>query len=269
MRKRMIAVAAVAAVLAVAGCGSDGSMMHNQGSVAVSGRVADGYLENATVFLDRNGNYRLDAGEPSATTDASGAYALTVDPADVGRYPIVALARQGVTIDSDNPGVPLTNSYVLSLPKESVSGTVSGNFISPMSTLIREMVETGGYATVQQAMEALRASLGMPAGTNMMADYILAQNAAMHNAAQNMATVMGGQFGNYSGATGIDVNRYRGMIGTMFSNMSSVRVAGTQQTMTEVMSTMTSSVGGIGVGMPFMNMSSYFRGGMMGGGMGR
>ena len=269
MNKRILAAASLVVAGLVAGCGS--SSTSTPAAATVAGKVADGYLENASVFLDKNGNYRLDAGEPSDTTDVNGAYALTVDAADVGQYLIVALAVADVTIDSDNPGVPIAHSYLLSIPKESVSGTVSSNFISPMSTQVRELMETGNYATMQQAMEDLRVSLGLPAGTNLMADYIAGPNGpnpTMHTAAQNMATAMGGQmvqvFGNDRTSTSIDVNRYRGMMGTMFSNMSSVRATAPQSTMTELMATMTANITPISVGMPFMNMSTFFRGGMMG-----
>lgn len=270
MNKIILAAASLVVAGMIAGCGSSSSTS-NPAATTVAGKVADGYLENATVFMDQNGNYLPDAGEPSATTDVNGAYALTVDPADVGQYPIVALAEAGVTIDRDNPGVPLAHSYLLSIPKESVSGTVSSNFISPMSTQVRELMETGNYATMQQAMEELRVNLGLPAGTDMMGDYVAGPNGpnpTMHTAAQNMATVMGEQapllFRNYSGSTRMDVNRYRGMMGTMFSNMSSVRATAPQATMTELMATMTANVTPITTGMPFMNMSTFFRGGMMG-----
>lgn len=104
----------------------------NPAGVIITGHVlantaADGYLVNATVFLDRNRNYQRDAGEPSTATDAAGAYRLALDPADVGAYPLVALAVKGQTIDQ-NTGQPVGNSYVLSLSKENVSAR-GGNFI--------------------------------------------------------------------------------------------------------------------------------------------
>ena len=269
MKKQIFAAAVSLAVVgAVAGCGSSSSTPSS--TAAIVGKVADGYLEKATVFLDKNSNYRLDADEPSAITAADGSYTLTVDPADVGQYPIVALAIEGVTYDRADVSAttPITHSYLLSLPKESVSGTVSSNFISPMSTQIREMMETG--ATMPQAMEELRQNLRLPADTNLMGDYVAgpSQNAPMHTAAQNMATLMGGQMSQVftGGTTSVDVNRYRGMMGAMFSNISSARGSNYSPTaMTEAMESMTANVGAITAGMPFQNMSSYFRGGMRGG----
>lgn len=267
MKKHVLAVAALVAAGMLAGCG--GGSSSPTATSTVSGKVADGYLVNATVFLDKNDNYRLDAGEPTATTDADGAYTLTVDPADLGQYPIVALAIQDVTIDKDT-NLPVAHSYLLSLPKDSVSGTVQSNFISPLTTQIREMMETGEYATMQQAMDELRLKLNLP-DADLMGDYIAGQNSAMHGTAQNMATLMGGQMSQVFGVGGdtgtVDVNRYRGMMGVMFSNMSSVRASNSDATMTELMTQMSTNLGSITIGEPFRNMSSYFGGGMTWGGM--
>jgi hypothetical protein len=278
MKKHIVTLTAAITITSglIAGCGGSGSTPATGTSATVSGAVADGYLVGATVFLDKNGNYQLDAGEPSTTTDANGAYTLTVDPADVGNYPIVALAVKGVTVDKDT-NQPVPASYILSMPQDSVSGTVSSNFISPMSTQIRELMATGKY-TRQQAMDLMSSKLGLPAGTNMLANYMAnpnsADNQAMHSAAQNMASLMGSQMGQVLSTSGstttVDVNRYHGMMGTIFSNMSSLRGSGTatQTTMTTLMGTMTSGLSGIPAGQPYRNMSTAFRGGMMNGGAG-
>ena len=267
MNKMIIAAVSLLAFGSIAGCGSSGSTSN---VTAVTGKVADGYLVGATVFLDKNGNYQLDAGEPSATTDANGAYTLKLDPADVGNYPIVVMATQGVTIDTDT-NLPIQHSFVLSMPKDSVSGTVS-NFISPMSTQVRELMGTGKY-TLAQAMDQLRAQLGLPAGANVMADFLTnpgdATSQTMHTASRNMATLMGSQMSQVlttnGSTTTVDVNRYRGMMGTIFSNISSVRSSNPNATsvMTNLMGAMTSNLPNIKPGQPYRNMSTAFRNGMM------
>ena len=209
----------------ISGCGSASDVTIagvGSGGTGVYGVVADGYLAKATVFLDKNGNYQLDPGEPYTTTDANGAYTLDVDPADVGKYPIVAFAIKGTTVDEDS-GQPIANTYVLSIPKESVN-VDAANFISPMTSMVREFMETGEYTSVQQAADALIEKLGQPAGTDIMGDYIQANNVALQTAAQNMATFMGNQMGQIIGMNGstitVDVNGYRDMMGQMYSNMS-------------------------------------------------
>ncbi|OGU06707.1 MAG: hypothetical protein A2075_04720 [Geobacteraceae bacterium GWC2_58_44] len=274
MNKGLLTIAATLTIGLIAGCGGDGSM--HATSATMSGAVADGYLVGATVFLDRDGNYRLDAGEPTAITDVNGAYTLKVDAADVGAYPIVAMAIKGVTVDKDS-NQPVLNSYILSMPRESVSGTVSSNFISPMSTLIRELMATGNY-TMQQAMDQLRTQLGLPVGVDMMADFLRdpdnANYRAMHTAAQNMAALMGSQMSQVLSTSGsttnVDVNRYRGMMGTIFSNISSVRGSDSdsRSAMSNLMGSMMGDLENMTPGQPFRNMSTSFRGGMMGGGAG-
>lgn len=267
--KKIILVAALLVVGIIAGCGNSGTTTPK---TSISGKVADGYLIGATVFLDKNGNYLLDSGEPSATTDQSGGYTLLVDPADVGTYPIVAMATKGVTIDKDTDTV-VQNSYILSMPAAAISATFSSNFISPMSSQLREMMETGKYSTMQQAMNGLGTKLGMPPGTDLLADYMAANNVTMHTAAQNMATLMGSQMSQVfaaSGSSAMDVNRYRGMMGTIFSNMSSIKGSSpnNQSAMSSLMGTMTTTLSAMpmnGTGQSFLNMSAAFRGGMMAG----
>ena len=268
MKKYLVTAATLLAVGLIAGCGSSTGTSPST-TASIAGKVADGYLVNATVFMDKNSNYQLDTGEPFAMTNANGAYTMTVDAADMGKYPIVAMANKGVTIDLDNPTQTVTYSYVMSMPKDSISGTVSSNFITPMSSQLREMMETGKYATIQQAMVDLGNKLGMPAGTNMLQDYMAANHVGMHTAAQNIANVMGTQMAQVMGTGGtaspVHVDRYRGMMGAIFSNMSSIRGANAQTNMPILANMMTAALVNMpptnGV-LPYRNMSSAFRGGM-------
>jgi len=267
-----ISVAIITGCGSVAGDISAGVGTGGTGSAVASlaGTVADGYLVNATVFLDKNGNYQLEAGEPSAATDANGAYKLDVDPADVGKCPIVALVIKGVTIDKDT-NQAVINSYVLSMSKDNVSDSVSNNFISPLSSQLREMMETGKYTTLQQAADALRTELGLPVGTDMSANYIAANHTAMHYAAQNIATLMGNQMGQVLGTNSttitVDVNRYRVMMGTIFTNMPIIRAANNQTDMSNLNNTMTTMLSTMPMtlmGQPYRNMSTAYRGTMGG-----
>ena len=265
---RLIAVGLIS-LASITGCGGTdttaGVGSGGTGTIVVAGLVADGYLVNASVFLDKNGNYLLDAGEPSTTTDVNGAYKLNLDPADVGAYPIVALVIKGVTIDKDT-NQAVANSYILSMPKNSVSGAVSNNFISPLTSQVRELMETGIYASTQQAKDALRTRMGLVVGTDVMSDYIAAGNTSMHAGSQNIATLLGNQMGLVfvtSGSTAIvDVNRYRGMMGVIFSNMSTPMGTSTQTSMTTLnnnITTLMSNMTPMNPGQPYRNMSTSFR----------
>jgi hypothetical protein len=264
-----LSVVVLATLISItAGCGDSSTFagVGTGGTGTVSGKVADGYLVNASVFLDKNANYLLDVGEPSTATDANGDYALNIELAEVGRYPIVALATKGVTIDKDTD-LPVENSYVLSMHKDNVSNMVSNNFISPLTSLLREAMETGIYTSMQQAMDVLRTKMGLPVGTDLMSDYIAANNTGMHTGAQHTATLMGNQMGQVfitnGSSTIVDVNHYRGMMGIIFTNMSTVMSANTQSEMSNLSNSMSAMMSGIppmAPGQPYQNMSSAYRG---------
>lgn len=227
IRRSAAALWFVCAALA-AGCGVDMGSTAGVGSggtgggpvitYAMAGRVADGYLVHAIVFLDKNDNYQLNENEPFAITGENGAFKLNVDPADVGNYPLVVLAIKGVTIDKDN-NLPVENSYILSKPKESIHG-IAENFISPISSQLHEMMKTGKYANIEQAAEALRIKMGLPVGTSIQADYVATQNRTVHAVAQNMVALMASQMEQVLAKDGtVDVNLYRGMMSAINSTI--------------------------------------------------
>lgn len=231
-----VAVACVIAGLLV-GCGMDMSAGVGTGgtgtvrvaSVSLSGIAADGYLINAVVFLDRNGNYQWDADEPFAVTAVDGSYKLEVLSTDLGQYPIVVQAIKGVTIDSDTYQ-PLAHSYILSMPKEGVSST-GINFISPISSQLREMMETGAYATLQDAAEVLRKKMQLPAGTNLLSNYVANADTTIHGVARTIADLMGQQMDKYmtTEKEAVDVVRYRAMMTVIGSNLTILMYHNTQQ----------------------------------------
>jgi hypothetical protein len=268
MKKYLVTITAAVTVGLIAGCGGGGSSTQAS-TTAVSGKVADGYLVGATVFLDKNSNYQMDVGEPSTTTDANGAYTLNVDPADMGKYPIIAMAIKGQTIDKDtNQTVP--NSFMLSMPAATMSGTVSSNFISPMSTLIREKMAANPTMTLADVMTQLR---NLQAGIDMMADYMagsqsgtnMGQYQTMHTTAQQMASLMAGQSTLVMNVSGVNQSRYRSMMALINSNMSAIAAnvsngQGMNSTfMTGMMSQMQGQLGTMPMGGGFSNYSGMFR----------
>lgn len=271
MKKQIAIIAAIFAVGLIAGCGGGGSSAP-AASTSVSGAVADGYLVGATVFLDKNGNYQLDAGEPSTTTDANGTYALNINSAGVGKYPIVAMVIKGQTIDKDT-NQSVSNSYILSMPATAMSGTVDNNFISPMSTLIREKMAANHGMTLNEAMTQLRNQMNLPVGIDMMADYIAGSQSGtnvihyqfMHTTAQQMAGLMAGQAALVMNGSAVNQSRYRSMMGTINSNMSAIAanvINGmdiNSTFMTGMMSQMQTQLEGMPVAGGFANYSGMFR----------
>jgi len=270
---RQLRIAYLFLAIALTGCssGSEGTLNSGVGTggtgtlaKVVTGTVADGYLVNAKVFLDKNGNYRLDEGEPSATTDSNGAYKLNIDPADMGRYPIVALAVKGATIDKDTNQY-VANSFVLSIPKERISGTASNNFISPISSQLHEMLETGIYTSIEHATESLGNKIGLPPGTDLLGDYVVSNNTDLHSVARKMAKLMGNPIGYIDAdesRTTVDVNRYRSLVGTIFSSMATIKGCNTENCLSDIddsISTALTRIPSSSPGHPYLNMSTAYR----------
>lgn len=273
MTRKILVAAAMTVAMAgtLTGCGGSGSGTP-AASVAIGGTVADGYLSGAQVFLDKNGNYQPDPGEPSTTTDANGTYSLNVAPEDIGKYPIIAVAIKDKTIDLDN-GQPVPNSYLLSIPPTAVSGTVN-NFISPMSSLLREKMEANPGMTMAQAMTQLRNQLNLQAGLDMLGDYMAGSRAgqsyqtqyqAMHKVAQQMAGLMANQGGLVMNGSGANRARYRSMMGLINQNLPQIAGNATQgmgmtsSVMTAMQTRMQTMLAAISPSSGFGNYSSMFR----------
>lgn len=254
-------------MVVIAGCGSGGTHQ----TTPVTGAVADGYLQNATVFLDRNSNYQLDQGEPSTTTDQNGAYVLSIAAGEVGRYPVVAVAVKGQTIDKDT-GLAVTGSYVLCLPGAAISGTVS-NFISPMSTLIREKMAANPGLSLAEAITQLRNQLNLPVGINVLGDYIAggttglhgSQYQTMHQVARQMTSLMATQADLVVSGTGAYHARFRGMMGQINQNLPLIvdnvnRGLGMESTFMQALrSGMYANLAGTPVSAGYGSFSSLFR----------
>lgn len=261
MKKRIVQIAAVLAVGLIAGCGGSTAV-----TTPVSGVVADGYLNKAEVFLDMNNNYRWDAGEPKTTTGPGGAYTMMVPVADAAKYPVVARAIAGTTIDEDT-GTTIAAGYVMSAPAG------AAGFVSPMSSLIREKMAANPGMTLDSAMTQLRIQLNMPVGINMMGDYVAGSQGgtaaagyqAMRTTAQQMAGLAAGQVALVMDGSSVNVNRYRSMMGMIDANMPSISsnaMSGLDMNstfMTGMRNQMLSQLATIPMSGGFMNFSGMFR----------
>lgn len=100
------------------------------------GLVIDGYVSGANVFLDLNLNLLPDLGEPAATTDANGAYALELTAAQMAclaYVPVVADVPVGA-VDSDLGEV--TQAYKMVLPPRFDGVDNTRLIITPLTTVV-------------------------------------------------------------------------------------------------------------------------------------
>jgi hypothetical protein len=159
----------------------------------LTGTVADGYLRQARVFLDRNNNRVYDNGEPTAQSATGGVYSLDVNPGDGELYPVVVQVVAGQTVDED-AGNPVVNSYLL----ESLPG--HWQFVSPLTTLVKLERDKNPSFSQQQAEIAVRSQLGITDSVSLFSDYIspgsvdaalAAEYDRAHRTAQIVANLMG------------------------------------------------------------------------------
>jgi len=159
----------------------------------LTGVVADGYLKNAKVFLDRNENRVYDNGEPLAQSTVGGVFSLDVNPGEGELYPVVVQIIAGETIDEDS-GAAIVNDYFL----ESLPGR--WEFISPLTTLVKlECDKNPSFSPLQAEIE-IRTRFGLDDSISLFANYIAAANGEAvgaeeygraHRAAQVAANIMG------------------------------------------------------------------------------
>jgi len=119
---------------------------------AVSGRVIDGYVAGATVFVDYNNNGIADTEQERGTlttTDSSGRYTLN-SSAKGG----VIVASGGVNIDTGN-----ANTLVLKAPLtvDNTSGVVGAN-LTPLTTLITTIAASSSTSGLGLTSEDLTAA---------------------------------------------------------------------------------------------------------------
>ncbi len=205
--------------LAMAGCGEKSDELPVDGRdfdgvsysepAPYTGRVIDGYLRNARVWLDIDGDSQyspgpltvvlesgatvvLPEGEPTAMSGANGTFsldtqALVRDPAeapdiDPREYSLHALALPGKTVEQLPDGDrPVDSAYLMSAPP-------GVRQITPLTTLARyRSLASVGSPVPGSAAPSL-------AGVNLLSDYILSGDQRAHAYARAFARFMASQF---------------------------------------------------------------------------
>ncbi len=175
------------------GCGGGGGGTPPTPTVAVAGVAVDGYLHNAIAFLDLNGNEQLDAGEPSARTNARGEFSLNATAEQKAAASVVIQAIAGETIDMDSPNAPLSASMTLLAPPG------KPEVVSPLTTWVAGTMRRENK-TLDQAKASVALELGLNADV-LLQDFVAnsAHAASMdaYKVAVSMAEVLKSAPANY------------------------------------------------------------------------
>lgn len=156
----ILKITSAACILAItglmSGCGDDEETVNT----TVTGTVQQGAIANALVFLDLNGNGKFDAGEPSATTNATGTYSFTVTAAQAelvtpGTRIVVALTPTTIdTITNTRPTGVLFSNPPSGIGSQSNAPVTN---ITPITTLVASVPSAN-----RGALLTALSNLGMP-----------------------------------------------------------------------------------------------------------
>jgi len=136
------------------------------GSGTLEGRVADGYLVDANVCLDLNGNNACDDNEPSAMSSAGGLFSIVdVTPEQLKNNAVIVEAIVGQTYDEDAPSITIDQAFTLTAP-------IGQTFISPLTTIIKSNMDRG--MSYSNALTQLITRTGLQIDPTV--DYVAAKN---------------------------------------------------------------------------------------------
>ena len=151
--KRLSLAVAGAGLLTLYGCGGGGGGDSGPVTTDVPVTVVDGAIENAMVCLDKNANGACDSNEPSGKTDATGKVTLKVDPADAGKYTILAEVGPDTKAKDADTGEVLV-AYTLKAPADKTA------VVSPLTTLVQTVIEGTGLSSAA-AESQIKAETGI------------------------------------------------------------------------------------------------------------
>ncbi|WP_237156663.1 thrombospondin type 3 repeat-containing protein [Photobacterium leiognathi] len=180
MKLKPLIVAMGFATVPLSGCGggdSDGEISKTKDPIPESAvtsdvysiKAVDGYLRNAEVWLDINGNSLHDKNEPFAISKDGGVADLDVSGIDnPEQYSVMVKAIAGKTVDEDTvtetnkAGVPIAKPFVLSAP-------AGESIISPLSTLVQ--INMNNQMTKEEALAKVAQDLNIETST-ILSDYV-------------------------------------------------------------------------------------------------
>jgi len=219
--KRFLPLTVSLLALALAGCGEESDSLPVDGRdfdgvgydepTPYRGRVIDGYLSNARVWLDLDGDSQytpgpltvelesgttvtLASGEPTTMSGEDGVFVLDIaellsDPVDAPNldprdYPLFAVALPGKTLEQMRNGDrTITDAYMMSAPPGIRN-------ITPLTTYVRyrQLAGAGGLVDLPgSASESL-------AAINLQSDYVQSGDEQAHAYARAFARFMASQF---------------------------------------------------------------------------
>ena len=141
----------------------------------INGRVADGYIRNATVCLDINRNTVCDPSEPSTLSEAGGHYQLSgIDPDTVDQYPVIVEIHPENNPVDEGDRTSSTTEIVLTQPFFLTAPPGRSGFISPLTTLAALQAESDPTLSIDETETRIKSALDT--NFNLYTDFIQEKN---------------------------------------------------------------------------------------------
>ncbi len=145
-----LAATGIGLSLLLIACGGGGGGSTPVVKSSFSGVAIDGYLDNATAFLDLNDNGLLDNNEPRGKTNAEGQFTLEATDAEFKKHRVVVL----VTTESrDSFTGKVDSAFKLMAPAG------KGGVVSPLTTLVAAHMANG--LSPEDAAKKIQTDLGL------------------------------------------------------------------------------------------------------------
>ena len=173
----LLSMVAIAVATALNGCGGSGGDDAPPASSTLKATAIDGYLRNALVWLDVNGNNQPDSDEPQTRSGEGGQAVLDVkDIKNPNAYRLLVRAIAGETTDETRGAI--TRSFILSAPPGITA-------VTPLSTLVDQKMQKEPSLDREAAMAAIAADLGLQAD-QLLGDFIASNDVEVQIYAVNL-----------------------------------------------------------------------------------
>lgn len=128
------------------------SLSTNLTATGIKSLVVDGYIKDATVFIDTNGDGQLSSGEWTAKTDATGGYVL---PSDAQAGGIVAFGGTDLLTGKAYQGV--------------LTAPAGSTVVNPLTTMVQAVISSSnGTLSVADATANVSKALSLPADVSIL-----------------------------------------------------------------------------------------------------
>ena len=174
----LLSMLAMAVGTALTGCGGGGGGDDDEPAVStLQVTVIDGYLRNALVWLDVNGNNQPDSDEPNTRSGEGGKAVLDVQNIkNPGSYRLLVRAIAGETTDETRGAI--TKNFTLSAPPGITA-------VTPLSTLVDQKMQQDATLDREAATNAIATDLGLQPG-QVLGDFIASNDVEVQISAVNL-----------------------------------------------------------------------------------